>query len=144
LESCAVSLGVMEGSIARTIAHVTGAQYAYDGSKIADLPQVRGHVAQMRVRTDTVHGFLGDALDALEAGRADAGLRVLESKAVGAEASLAVSDLAMRVCGGAAYRKDVGVERLFRDSRAATVMAPVTDALYEFIGKAVCGMPVFG
>jgi len=50
----------------------------------------------------------------------------------------------MRVCGGAAFRKDVGVERFFRDSRAAGVMAPVSDALYEFIGKAVCGMPVFG
>jgi len=49
----------------------------------------------------------------------------------------------MRICGGAAFRKDVDVERFFRDSRAATVMAPVTDALYEFIGKTVCGMPLF-
>ena len=28
-------------------------------------------------------------------------------------------------------------------STGATVMAPVSDALYEFIGKAVCGLPVF-
>jgi alkylation response protein AidB-like acyl-CoA dehydrogenase len=54
-----------------------------------------------------------------------------------------VLDLAMRVCGGAAFRKDVGVERLFRDARAAGVMAPTTDILYDFIGKAVCGMPLF-
>ena len=32
----------------------------------------------------------------------------------------------------------------FRDARAATVMAPTTDVLYDFIGKAVCGMPLFG
>jgi len=49
----------------------------------------------------------------------------------------------MRVCGGAALRKDVGVERFFRDARAAGVMAPTTDALYDFIGRAVCGMPLF-
>jgi hypothetical protein len=35
------------------------------------------------------------------------------------------------------------VERNFRDARAATVMAPTTDALQDFIGKAVCGMPLF-
>jgi alkylation response protein AidB-like acyl-CoA dehydrogenase len=49
----------------------------------------------------------------------------------------------MRVCGGAAFRKDVGVERIFRDARAALVMAPTTDVLYDFIGKAVCGLPLF-
>jgi hypothetical protein len=26
---------------------------------------------------------------------------------------------------------------------AAGVMAPTTDVLYEFIGKAVCGLPLF-
>jgi hypothetical protein len=46
---------------------------------------------------------------------------------------------AMRVCGGAAFRKEVGVERHFRDARAATVMAPTTDSL----GKAVSGLPLF-
>ena len=97
----------------------------------------------MRVKIDLVGGFLLDTLDAIEQQREDAVLRVLESKVAGAETSLEVHDLAMRVCGGAAFRKDVGVERFFRDSRAATVMAPVSDALYDFIGKAACGMPVF-
>jgi alkylation response protein AidB-like acyl-CoA dehydrogenase len=70
-------------------------------------------------------------------------LRVLESKAAAGENSNEVLDLAMRVCGGAAFRKDVGVERYFRDGRAAGVMGPTTDVLYDFIGKAVCGMPLF-
>ena len=144
LQNCAVSLGMMGGVLSRAVDHVTRSQYTYDGSKIADFPQVRGHIAKMQVKMDMVKGLLLDALDAIEQGREDAVLRVLESKVAGAETSLEVHDLAMRVCGGAAFRKDVGVERFFRDSRAATVMAPVSDALYEFIGKAVCGMPVFG
>jgi alkylation response protein AidB-like acyl-CoA dehydrogenase len=49
----------------------------------------------------------------------------------------------MRTCGGAAFRKEAGVERNFRDARAASVMAPSTEVLYDFIGKAVCGMPLF-
>ena len=64
-------------------------------------------------------------------------------KAAAAETANEVLDLAMRVCGGAAFRKEVGVERYFRDARAAGIMAPTTDVLYDFIGKAVCGMPLF-
>jgi alkylation response protein AidB-like acyl-CoA dehydrogenase len=144
LQNCAVSVGMMEGAFGRAVAHVTGSSFAYDESRLCDLPQVRGHVARMRTKIDLARGFLLDAIDACETGREDAMLRVLESKLVGAETSQEVLDLAMRVCGGAAFRKDVGVERFFRDSRAAPVMAPVTDALLDFIGKAVCGMPVFG
>ena len=70
-------------------------------------------------------------------------LRVLECKASAGEAATEVLDTAMRVCGGSAFRKDVGVERYFRDTRAAGVMAPTTDMLYDFIGKAVCGMELF-
>jgi alkylation response protein AidB-like acyl-CoA dehydrogenase len=98
----------------------------------------------MRIKTDMCRALVGDALTALETGREDAMLRVLEVKAAAGEASTEVTELAMRVCGGAAFRKEVGVERHFRDARAATVMAPTTDALYDFIGKAVCGLPLFG
>ena len=64
-------------------------------------------------------------------------------KACAGETANEVLDLAMRVCGGAAFRKEVAVERYFRDARAAGIMAPTTDVLYDFIGKAVCGMPLF-
>jgi alkylation response protein AidB-like acyl-CoA dehydrogenase len=79
----------------------------------------------------------------LETGREDVMLRVLECKAACGESATQVLDTAMRVCGGAAFRREVGVERRFRDARAGTVMAPTTDQLYDFIGKAICGLPVF-
>jgi alkylation response protein AidB-like acyl-CoA dehydrogenase len=96
----------------------------------------------MRVQTDMVRGLLLDAVTAVRDGRADSGLRVLESKLAAGETAAIVLDLAMRVCGGAAFRKEVGVERLFRDARAATVMAPTSDTLLEFIGRSVCGLPL--
>ena len=43
----------------------------------------------------------------------------------------------MQACGGAAFRKELGIERRFRDARAARVMAPTTDALHDFIGRAL-------
>jgi alkylation response protein AidB-like acyl-CoA dehydrogenase len=70
-------------------------------------------------------------------------LAVLESKAAANEAALCVTDLAMRACGGTAFSGKLSVERNFRDARAGSVMAPTTDVLYDFVGKAVLGMPLF-
>ncbi len=141
--NASVSAGLMEAAVERTAKHVGGAKLEHAGSSLADLPTLRAFVARMRIKTDQTKALNADTIAALAAGRADATLRVLESKAAAGEAAAEVGDLAMRVCGGAAYRKDVGVERVFRDSRAALVMAPTTDVLYDFIGKAVCGLPLF-
>ena len=84
-----------------------------------------------------------DTLTAMETGREDVMLRVLECKAASGETAASVLDTAMRVCGGLAFRKDVGVERRFRDARASMVMAPTSDQLFDFIGRAVCGMELF-
>jgi alkylation response protein AidB-like acyl-CoA dehydrogenase len=137
------AVGLMEAATTKAAAHVGGARLQHLGSFLVDLPTIRAYIARMRIKTDLVQALLLDALDAFEAGRADAMLRVLEVKAAAGEASTEVTDLAMRVCGGAAFRKEVGVERHFRDARAATVMAPTTDVLYDFIGKAACGLPLF-
>jgi alkylation response protein AidB-like acyl-CoA dehydrogenase len=141
--SAAVSNGLMEAAVQKTAAHVGATQFQHAGTSIADLPTVRAFIARMRIATDQNKALLADTLAAIAGGRADATLRVLECKAASGESAGMVTDLAMRVCGGAAFRKEVGVERIFRDARAALVMGPTTDVLYDFIGKAVCGLPVF-
>jgi len=142
LLSAAVSLGVMEAAVARTIDHAKATKFEHLGQSLCDQPVTRNHIGRMRVQTDLVRGLLLDAVASVSAQRADAGLRVLESKLAAADTATAVLDLAMRVCGGAAFRKEVGVERMFRDARASTIMAPTSDTLLEFIGRAVCGLPL--
>ncbi len=142
--NAAFSIGTMQAATRKAAQHVSGAKLEHLGSSLSDLPTIRAYIARMRLKTDMVRALLLDTLDAVESGREDTMLRVLEVKAAAGETSTEVTDLAMRVCGGAAFRKDVGVERNFRDARAATVMAPTTDVLYDFIGKLECGMPLFG
>ena len=140
----AVSCGLMEAATAKTAAHASHAKFVHaPGGALAELPTIRAYIARMQIQTDMSKTLLTDTLAAIAAGRPDATLRVLESKAATGESSAMVTDLAMRVCGGAAFRKEVGVERIFRDSRASLVMGPTTDVLYDFIGKAVCGLPLF-
>jgi alkylation response protein AidB-like acyl-CoA dehydrogenase len=143
LMSAAFSVGTMEAATAKAAAHVGGTRLQHLDQSLADLPTIRAYVARMRTKTDMARALMLDAIDAAETGREDAMLRILESKAAAGETSTEVTDLAMRVCGGAAFRKEVGVERHFRDARASTVMAPTTDVLYDFIGRAACGMPLF-
>lgn len=140
--SAAFSVGLMEAVTVETGAHLTTSRLEHLDQTLAEQPLVRVDHARMRIATDQAAALLADTLAALAAGREDAMLRVLEVKAAAGEASLAVTDLAMKVCGGAAFRKELGVERRFRDARAARVMAPTTDALLDFVGRAINGLPL--
>ena len=138
------SVGTTEAGVAATVEHASGARYVHlEGQALAELPTVRAYIARMRIQADQARLLWQDAIAAIESGREDAMLRVLEVKAATAEAAREVLDTAMRVCAGQAFRKDVGVERRFRDARAAMIMAPTSDQLYDFIGRALCGLPLF-
>jgi alkylation response protein AidB-like acyl-CoA dehydrogenase len=120
LMTAAFSVGLMEGAIGRAVVHASASRFGHLDSSLADLPTVRAYIARMRIGADMARMLLVDAIDAVE-----------------------VLATAMRVSGGAAYRREVGLGRYFRDAQASSVMAPTTDQLYDFIGKAVCGLPLF-
>jgi alkylation response protein AidB-like acyl-CoA dehydrogenase len=144
LLSASISLGISEAALQKTITHLKTTRFEHLNQTLADQPVNRAYLAKMKIKVDLLRSLLDDALAALEGGREDAMLRVLESKAAAGEIATEVTDLAMRLCGGAAFRKEVGVERNFRDARASIVMAPTADALYDFIGRALTGLPLFG
>lgn len=140
--AASASIGLMDGALQRSIAHVTGARFSDTGGTLADLPTLRAYLARAQLRADQARTLRDDTVNALANGRADAMLRVLEVKASAGEAAIEVTETAMRICGGAAFRKEGGIERLFRDARAAAVMAPTSDVLFDFIGRALCGLPL--
>jgi alkylation response protein AidB-like acyl-CoA dehydrogenase len=142
--TAALSIGLMLAVTDEATAHLGATRFEHLDRSLAQQAIPRNDLGRMRVTTDAQHALLLDTLTAIETGREDASLRVLEVKAAAGEAALDVTDLAMKVCGGAAFRKELGVERRFRDARAARVMAPTTDALHDFIGRAVTGLPLLG
>lgn len=143
LGNAAISIGIAEAATQATTAHLTYARLEHLDSRLADLPNLRARLAQMRIATDQARAHLVSALDALENPGPTTMLMVLESKAAAAEMAIQVTDLGMRACGGAAFSKHLSVERHFRDARAMSVMAPTSDVLYDFIGKALCGIDLF-
>jgi alkylation response protein AidB-like acyl-CoA dehydrogenase len=143
LMNAGCSIGLTEAALTGAQTHVAGTQFQHSGEALSGLPTVRAYLAKARVKADMARTLWEDTLVALTTGRADAMLRVLECKAAAGETALEVTATCMRVCGGAAFRRELGVERAFRDAQAASVMGPTSDALYDFIGKAITGLPLF-
>jgi alkylation response protein AidB-like acyl-CoA dehydrogenase len=142
--SAAVSIGIAEAAFAGALAHTSTAKLEHLNETLAaNVPGIRARLAQMRLAVDSARAYLDHTLSRIEQGAPDTMLFVLGCKATAAEMALEVTDEAMRACGGAAFNRSLGVERNFRDARAASVMAPTTDVLYDFIGKAVAGLPLF-
>ncbi len=141
--NAAISVGVSEASVGSTAAHISGKGFEHLNSKLAALPNLRARLAQMRIETDKARAHLSSVLDAVESGSPAVMLMILESKAAAGDSALLITDLAMKTCGGAAFGKHLSVERNFRDARAMSVMAPTSDVLHDFIGKALCGMELF-
>jgi alkylation response protein AidB-like acyl-CoA dehydrogenase len=69
-------------------------------------------------------------------------LALLSAKAEVAECAVAVSNEAMTLAGGIGYGENARIARCLRDARAAHVMAPTTDILRTWTGRAVLGQPL--
>jgi alkylation response protein AidB-like acyl-CoA dehydrogenase len=143
LGNAAVSVGIAEAATSATRSHLTSARLEHLDSRLCDLPNLRARLARMRVETDRARAHLVGVIDAVEDPDDGAVLLVLESKVAAAETAREVAEIGMQACGGAAFSRHLSVERNFRDVHAASVMAPTSDVLYDFIGRALCGMDLF-
>jgi len=144
LGTSAVALGLCRATVAATAAHLKSARFEHLGQSLGEsLPTLRAQLATMQIDTDGLSARVDDLIDHLERPRETTLLRVLETKAAAGEIAISVTSAGMRTCGGAAFSKNMIIERLFRDAHAGAVMAPTGDVLREFIARAMLGMPLF-
>jgi alkylation response protein AidB-like acyl-CoA dehydrogenase len=144
LGSAAVALGLCRAAVDGTVSHLKNAKFEHLGQSLGEsLPTLRAQLAVMQIDTDGLSACIDDLVEHLEQPRETTMLRVLEAKAAAGDVAISVTSAAMRICGGAAFSKHLGIERLFRDAHAGAVMAPTGDVLREFIGKSLLGIPLF-
>jgi alkylation response protein AidB-like acyl-CoA dehydrogenase len=142
--TAAMSNGLARAAVATTTAHLAGTRFEHTDSALRDLPNLRARLAEMFSRTEQSRAALGVTLDHIESASAAAPLYVLQARLAALQAACDVTDLAMKACGGAAFSRHLGLERVFRDARAGWVMAPTVDHLLDFSGRALTGLPLFG
>lgn len=143
LGSAACSVGIAAAALDAAIAHATRARLDHEDASLAQIPGVRARLAYARVRLRESRALLREVAAAVARDDPFAQEGVLAVKASAAEMAIEVTDLAMRVGGGAAYSKHGPLERHLRDARAAAVMAPTTELLHDFLGKAITGQELF-
>lgn len=139
----AMANGLCRAAVDATAKHLTGTTFEHTGTALRDLPTLRARLAEMSVRTEQSRAMTGYALGEIEQPSETTPLTVLQMRLAALEAAADVTDLAMKACGGAAFSRQLGIERIFRDARAGWVMAPTVDHLQEFVGRALTGLPLF-
>jgi len=139
-----VSLGIASAAFQTIAARVGARKYEHaGGAALASIPRVQFLVAEMALELNAARAYLAETVRKALAGDPAAMLDVLGVKAKAAEAGLNVVSRAMTLGGGWAFGRRGGLERNFRDAQAAAVMAPATDILKDFMGKACLGLPLF-
>ena len=104
--SAAMSAGLMRRLATETAAHLQRTQLEHLGVSLAQQAGPRAQLARLQIEADRTWAHIEAAVSAVEAGRADATLLVLEVKAAAGEAAAEAADLALRAGGGAAFRKE--------------------------------------
>ncbi len=140
--STAMANGLCLAAVDATASHLQGTGFEHTGTGLRDLPNLRARLAEMSVATEQSRALLGHTLCEMALPDAATPLWVLRTRMAGLQTAVQVTDLAMKTCGGAAFSRHLGIERLFRDARAGWVMAPTVDHLADFIGRALTGLPL--
>lgn len=143
LGNASVSVGLSRAAVEAAIRHTSAARLEHLDESLAALPTVRARLAKMAIELAVTTAYLHQAAGRLAEPRDDTMLHVLGVKAAANDAALSITDVAMRVCGGAAFSEHLQIDRYFRDARAGHVMAPTADVLYDFYGRAITGQPLF-
>lgn len=135
-------LGVAQAALNEAIAHLTRRTYTHSGRRAADQPVVQHRVGELWAKIDRTRQLIRDAARRGDGGTADALVALCSAKAEVAHCAVEVTDAAMTLAGGVAYRQEGPLHRHLRDARAAHVMSPTTDLLRSWAGRALLGLPL--
>jgi alkylation response protein AidB-like acyl-CoA dehydrogenase len=139
-----VSVGIATAAFQTITVRMGARKYEHAaGAALASIPRVQFLVAEMAIDLNSARAYLGETIRKALASDPTAMLDVLGVKVKAADACLAVVSRAMTLGGGWAFGRRGGLERNFRDGQAAAVMAPSSDVLKDFVGKACLGLPLF-
>tara|TARA_R100000306_G_scaffold62439_1_gene70149 strand:- start:8740 stop:9780 length:1041 start_codon:yes stop_codon:yes gene_type:complete len=135
-------LGVAEAALNEARQHLKSRRHAHSGSALADHEVLQSRLASMWLTVERTRSFIREAARKGDLGDPTALPFILASKVDAAETAVAITNEAMTLCGGAAYRENSRLTQLLRDARASHVMSPTTDLLKLWTGRALLELPL--
>lgn len=135
-------LGIAQGAFEIARAHVGERRYSHSGHVLGDFDTVQTRLADMWMTVEKTRRLLHEAARLGDSGAPEGLPHILACKADAGEAAIKVTNDAMTLCGGIAYRENSRLAQMLRDARASHVMAPTTDLLKLWTGRALLGQPL--
>jgi alkylation response protein AidB-like acyl-CoA dehydrogenase len=139
-----VYLGAAAAALEVARTHTLQRRHSHTGTLIAENALVQHRLGEMWSAVQRTRSLIYDACRLGDAGDSLALPALCSAKAEVAEAAERVASDAMTLVGGRGYVDGHVLPRLYRDIRAAHIMAPTTDLLRVWTGRAVLGLPILG
>ena len=138
----AVYLGIARSALDLTVAHLKTRHTPHGDGTLADVPELQLELAEMWAAVTSCRHLVHDAARRGDEGDDAALPSIYMSKAAAAEMVVDVTNQAMTLCGGIAYRENAHLARLLRDARASHVMAPTTHMLKQWTARTLLDLPL--
>lgn len=135
-------LGIATAALEEARAHLSRRRYDTTGATLASQPVLQHRLGTLWAAVERTRQLLYSGATQGDAGGDAALLSIVSAKAEAAEVAVMVANEAMTLTGGIAYRENSRLARCLRDSRAGPVMAPPTDLLRTWAGRALLGIPL--
>lgn len=135
-------LGLASTALEVAREHLAKRRYTTSGVCLAQLPVLQHRVGVMWGMLERTRRLVYHAARELDEGGPDALPALCSAKAEVADCAVTLVNEAMTLLGGIGYQYGGRMERLMRDARAAHVMAPTSDILRTWVGRAILGQPL--
>lgn len=135
-------LGVADAALGVVREHLGRRVYSHSGSSLGQQPVLQHRLGSLWGELQKTRQLAYHAALEGELGGADALPLLMAAKAEVADCAVRLTNEAMTLAGGMAYRENSKLARLLREARAAHVMSPTTDLLRVWTGRALLGLPL--
>ena len=137
-----VYLGIAAAAVDTITTGLVSRIHGHTGQSIAMEPVVQSRLAELWLRVQQARHQVYHAAQLADISDPGALPQLLASKIAAATAAVEVTNGALDLGGGRAYRENSRLTRLLRDARAGNVMAPTTDLLKTWLGRSLLGLPL--
>lgn len=137
-------LGLATDALAQAREHVLQRAHEPSGLILARQPLVQHTLGELWAEVERTRALIHRAARLGDAGDPAALMTLCAAKAEVAQCVEHVASETMKLMGGRAYGQASRIQRIYRDARAAHLMAPTTEQLRAWTGRQFLGLPLLG
>ncbi|WP_268761121.1 acyl-CoA dehydrogenase family protein [Burkholderia sp. Leaf177] len=135
-------LGVAQTALNVAMNHLKSRRHSHSATSLSDVEVIQHRVGELWTGLQKSRLLVYEAARLGDSAHPDALTYLLASKADVARTAVEITNEAMSLCGGIAYRENSTLSRLLRDARASHVMSPTTEMLTLWTGRSAMGLPL--